>query len=197
VQHDHLLPGELFPKIAVTLNEQRQERRMTLKERCQKVAELIDHNEPAVVWCQYNDEGDYLEKIIPEAVQIAGRDTDEDKERRLLDFTYGKNRVLITKPKIGAGGLNWQHCGHQTFFPSHSFEQYYQAVRRSWRFGRTQPVKIDIVTTEGEAGVTANLQKKQRNADKMFEVLVAEMRNAEKTEMKDNFTKKVEVPSWV
>jgi len=197
VDHDNLLPGELFQKVAVTLNEQRQERRMTLKERCQKVAELVDHNEPAVVWCQYNDEGDYLEKIIPQSVQIAGKDTDEDKEQRLLDFTYGKIRVLVTKPKIGAWGLNWQHCGHQTFFPSHSFEQYYQAVRRSWRFGRKEPVKIDIITTEGEIGVTANLQKKQKQADNMFEFLVAEMRNAEKIEMINNFTKEIEVPSWV
>jgi hypothetical protein len=104
---------------------------------------------------------------------------------------------LIIKPKIGAWGLNWQHCAHMTFFPSHSFEQYYQGVRRCWRFGQKNPVRVDIVTTEGEAGVTANLQKKSNNADKMFAMLVAEMNNVLKLTFNNNHIKSTETPTWL
>jgi len=190
-------PGELFVRVAVTLAEQREERKRTMKERCEKAAALVAHDQPAVVWCQYNEEGDILEKLIPDCVQVAGRHSDDDKEYKLNAFTNGEVRVIVTKPKIGAWGLNWQHCGHQCFFPSHSFEQYYQAVRRSLRFGRIGPVKVDVIATEGEAGVTDNLQMKQRKADQMFENLVAEMNDALKVEIADIYTKKAKVPQWL
>ena len=190
-------PGELFPRIAGTLREQRVERRMTMQERCDKVGELVDHDEPAVVWCQYNDEGDILEKMIPGSVQVAGRHSDDEKEDKLKAFTFGEVRVLITKPKIGAWGLNWQHCGHHTFFPSHSFEQYYQAVRRSLRFGRVGPVRVDIVTTEGEEGVTENLTAKQLKADEMFRRLVEEMNRGKSITIEDLHTKPSGVPDWL
>lgn len=190
-------PGELFPRIARTLKEQRIERKHTIHERCDKAAELVQHNQPAVVWCQYNQEGDLLEELIPNSVQVAGCDTDDEKEERLTAFTFGQVRVLITKPKIGAWGLNWQHCGHHTFFPSHSFEQYYQAVRRSLRFGRVGPVKVDVIATEGEAGVTDNLQKKQRKADEMFAALVAEMNRSERVAAVNRHTNEMELPAWL
>jgi len=135
------LNGRLFAEPAVGLSEQREERRNTLTERCEEVARLVDHDKPALVWCQLNDEGDLLEKIIPGAVQVEGSDTDDHKEKSFLDFAAGNIRVLVTKPKIGAFGLNFQHCSHVTFFPSHSFEQYYQGVRRCWRFGQKNPVR--------------------------------------------------------
>lgn len=197
VECNRRLPGKLFVEIAKTLREQREERKATMTERCERVAELVNHDKPVVVWCQYNAEGDMLEKMIPGAIQVAGKNTDQEKEDRLIAFTFGKERVLITKPKIGAWGLNWQHCGHQIFFPSHSFEQYYQGVRRSWRFGRKDPVKIDIVTTEGEAGVTANLQSKQEKADIMFESLVREMNRPTNIKTTDLHTNKMEVPNWL
>lgn len=190
-------PGELFVRIAATLAEQREERKRTIRERCDMVRQLVDHNEPAVVWCQYNEEGDILEKIIPGAVQVAGCTPEEEKEKHFLDFTHGRSRVLVTKPKIGAWGLNWQHCGHQVFFPSHSAEQVYQATRRSLRFGRIGPVNVDIVATEGEAGVMDNLKAKQAKADAMFIALVAEMNNAMKVELADIYTQKAEVPAWL
>ena len=93
--------------------------------------------------------------------------------------------------------MNYQHCNHVTFFPSHSFEQYYQAVRRCWRFGQKRPVRVDIVTTEGERGVMRNLQRKAEQADAMFSRLVAEMNNALAIERTNNRTKKVEVPAWL
>jgi RecA/RadA recombinase len=105
--------------------------------------------------------------------------------------------VLITKPTIGAWGLNFQHCAHVTFFPSHSFEQYYQGVRRCWRFGQTRPVVVDVVATEGERGVVENLRAKALAADRMFSNLVAEMTNATRIERAADATTPVEVPSWL
>jgi superfamily II DNA/RNA helicase len=188
----------LFALPAVGLKEQRDERRRTVEERCAKVAELVNHTgQPALVWCHLNDEGDMLEKLIPDAVQVSGSDSDDRKEERLEAFADGKARVLITKPKIGAWGLNFQHCAHVTFFPSHSFEQYYQAVRRCWRFGQERPVRVDIITTEGERGVMRNLQRKAEQADEMFSHLVAEMNHSLAIERTNNMTKPIEVPAWL
>jgi len=198
VEAQSLADGMLFAMPAVGLKEQREERRRTVEERCAMVAELVNKTgQPALVWCHLNDEGDALEAAIPDAVQVSGSDSDERKEERLEAFAEGRARVLITKPKIGAWGLNFQHCNHVTFFPSHSFEQYYQAVRRCWRFGQKRPVRVDIVTTEGERGVMRNLQRKAEQADEMFSRLVTEMNQALAIERADNMTKKMEMPSWL
>ena len=198
VQANTLAEGMLFALPAAGLKEQREERRRTLHERCEKVASLVNHTgQPALVWCHLNDEGDALQKLIPDAIQVSGKDSDEAKEEKLLAFADGKARVLITKPIIGAWGLNYQHCNHVTFFPSHSFEQYYQAVRRCWRFGQRRPVTVDIVTTEGEKGVLANLQRKAAQADCMFSNLVAEMNTAMAISRASQFNKKQEVPQWL
>jgi len=138
-----------------------------------------------------------LEKLIPDAVQVSGSDSDEKKEERLLAFADGKARVLITKPKIGAHGLNFQHCNQVVFFPSHSYEQYYQGVRRCWRFGQKRPVTVDIVLTEGERKVMLNLQRKAADADRMFDNLVAEMNNAEGINHNNKIINSMEVPSWL
>ena len=189
--------GFLFEIPARDLREQREERRRTVIERCEKVAELVKHERPSFVLCHLNDEGDILEKLIPDAVQVSGSDSDEKKEERLLAFADGKARVLITKPKIGAHGLNFQHCNHLTFFPSHSYEQYYQGVRRCWRFGQKRPVTVDVVMTEGERKVMLNLQRKAADADRMFDNLVAEMNNAEGIKSIDKIINPMEVPSWL
>jgi SNF2 family DNA or RNA helicase len=148
------------------------------------------------VWCHLNDEGDLLEKIIPNAVQVSGSDSDSKKEELLRGFSEGKVKVLITKPKIAGFGLNWQQCSHMTFFPSHSFEQYYQCVRRCWRFGQTKPVTVDIVTTGGGESVLENLKRKSKAADVMFTELVKYMSDAMIIDQKQ-YTKKVEAPSWL
>lgn len=189
--------GFLFDLPATSLQEQREEQRRTITERCEKVAELVEHDRPALVWCHLNDEGDLLEKLIPGSVQVAGKHSDEKKETRLTDFALGKTRVLITKPKIGAWGLNFQHCNHITFFPSHSFEQYYQGVRRCWRFGQEKPVHVDIIATEGGMGVLKNLQRKAVQAGVMFDRLVEHMNDAVDIRNSDTFTKTTEVPSWL
>jgi len=190
--------GRLFDLAAVNFFEQREERRRTIPERCEAVAEMVnDTGEPAVVWCHLNDEGDLLEKLIPDAVQVSGKDSDDDKERKFEAFSDGRTRVLITKPKIGAWGLNWQHCNHVVFFPSHSYEQYYQAVRRCWRFGQQRPVTVDIVATPGQEVIQENLQRKANQAAEMFTALVAHMNEAQEIERLFTYNKEVELPSWL
>ncbi|MDD2869621.1 DEAD/DEAH box helicase [Neomegalonema sp.] len=205
IEKEHLVeikepaPGYLFTLPAIGLKEQRDERRRTLEERCGWVETVVkDTGKPALVWCHLNPEGDRLEEIIKDSVQISGRDSDESKEKKFIDFINGNIRVLITKPKIGAWGLNLQHCAHITFFPSHSYEQYYQGVRRCWRFGQKNPVIVDIITTEGEKLIMKNLKRKAEAADKMFTSLVAEMNQATKINRNSSiFDKKEEVPAWL
>ena len=198
VEANTLADGMLFALPAVGIDEQREERRRTIEERCEKVASLVNPTgEPALVWCHMNEEGNLLQRLIQDAIQVSGSDADDAKEEKLMAFADGKARVLITKPKIGAWGLNFQHCNHVTFFPSHSFEQYYQGVRRCWRFGQSRPVHVDIVTTEGEKGVLANLQRKAAQSEKMFNALVAEMNNAMAIERQRAIGNQMEVPSWL
>jgi hypothetical protein len=191
------ISGKLFVEPAVSLKDQRLERRHTINERCEKVAEKVNKNSVAIVWCQLNDEGDLLEKLIDGSKQVKGSMKDDVKEATFLNFSNGDIRVLITKPKIGAFGLNWQHCAHMTFFPSHSYEQYYQGVRRCWRFGQKKEVVVDIITTEGEIAVLQNLQRKASAADEMFNNLVKYMNHSKSIKIEENFTKKESIPSWL
>lgn len=191
-------PGFLFALPAHGLWEERQERRRTITERCEKAAALVNNTGlPAVVWCHLNDEGDLLEKLIPDSVQVSGSDEDDAKEAAYEAFSSYKTRVLITKPKIGAFGLNWQHCAHIVTFASHSYEQYYQSVRRCWRFGQTRPVVVDLVCSEGEAGIKTNMRRKSEAADKMFASLVMHMNEALKIDRLTAFPKQNEIPSWL
>jgi hypothetical protein len=189
--------GELFAVPAYSLQEQREERRLTLTERCEMAADLLTHDQPCVAWAHLNDEADLLEELIPGAKQVSGGQSDEQKEEILTAFASGEIRALVTKPKITGFGLNWQHANHMTFFPSHSFEQYYQGVRRMWRFGQTRPVTVDVVTSEGEARVLANMQRKSEQAAQMFTELVRLMQNELNITKRDKFTKKLEVPAWL
>jgi hypothetical protein len=189
-------PDTLFDLPAQGIREEREESRRTIDERCGVASDLLAHDQSAVAWCQLNAEGDLLERLIDGAVQISGSDSPDRKEDVLLAFSRGDIRVLVTKPIIGAWGLNWQHCNHMTFFPSHSYEQYYQAVRRSWRFGQTRPVTVALVTTEGGVNALRNLQRKSDQADQMFEQLVAHMRDALAIDRSTNYDRKVELPQW-
>jgi len=188
----------LFDMPAVTLKEQREERRRTLKERCEMAAKLIaDTKKPAVAWCHLNDEGHLLENLIKGAVEVEGNDSDEYKEETFEAFARGEIRVLVSKPVIAGFGLNWQHCAHQTFFPSHSFEQWYQSIRRCWRFGQTSPVCVDMIASEGERGVLSNLNRKADAAAQMFEKLVALINNELRIKQQNKNTKQQENPSWL
>lgn len=192
------IAGYLFDLPAVGLAEQRSDLRRTMQERCEMAAQVTNaHNKPALVWCNLNEEGKTLESLIDGAVEVSGNDTEEHKEKTFSGFISGEIRVLITKPTIGGFGLNFQHCANQTYFPSHSYEQYYQSVRRCWRFGQKNKVVVDMITTDGQESVLANLQRKSEAADKMFDNLVLMMQNELKIERKNTLTKKEKVPSWL
>lgn len=190
--------GYLFDLPAVGLAEQRSDLRRTIDERCEMAAELCNsHDRPAVAWCNLNEEGDKLTKLIDGAVQVSGKDTEEHKEAVFNRFVSGDIRVLVTKPVIGGFGLNLQHCAHQTYFPSHSYEQYYQSVRRCWRFGQQSPVTVDLITTDGQNNVLANLQRKSEAANAMFDHLVEMMRNELNLKKPSEYTNEEEVPAWL
>lgn len=174
--------GMLFALEASTLSERRQARKDSLTQRVSACAEHVNASqEPWIVWCELNAEADALRAAIPDAVEVRGSDKAEHKERVLHDFAHGKIRVLITKPKIAGFGLNWQHCRNVAFVGvTDSFEAYYQAVRRCWRFGQTQQVDVYLYVSDLEGSVLANLQRKERDALAMFESLSAETSDAVK-----------------
>jgi hypothetical protein len=190
--------GRLFEVSAGTLQEQREESRRTIQERCEATAEILNHNgQSGIAWCQLNDEGKLLTDLIEGAEEVSGADSDEDKEAKLLAFISGNVRCLVTKPKIASLGLNLQHCAHMTFFPSHSFQEFYQGVRRCWRFGQTRDVVVDIVTTEGGMGILANLQRKAEAADKMFGALTKQMNDARRIGRSGYGDIQPEIPKWL
>jgi hypothetical protein len=190
--------GFLFDIPAVGLAEQRSDLRNTIAERCSMAAQIVNaHDLPAVVWCNLNEEGNRLTREIRGAVEVSGKDSEEHKEETFTRFVSGKVRVLVTKPVIGGFGLNLQHCAHQTYFPSHSYEQYYQCVRRCWRFGQKKPVTVDIISTDGQNNVMDNLQRKSKQADAMFDQLVCLMWKEMKIQKCNDYTKKEEAPSWL
>lgn len=198
IEAQKLAPGMLFHVPAVGLQEQREERRRTIQERCEKVAALVANTgKPALVWCHLNEESERLADLIEDSREVCGDDDDEAKEEAFGGFCGRQIRVLVTKPKIGAWGMNFQHCSHVTFFPSHSFEQYYQGVRRCWRFGQTDPVHVDIVTTEGEKAVLENVQRKAKQADAMFSRLVTHMNDSLQISTSTTFGEKELIPSWL
>lgn len=191
-----LAEGALFAMPAADMHEEREERRRTIQERCEAVAKIVAHDSPAVVWCHLNAEADLLAKIIPGAAQVSGAMDDGEKEAAFDAFSRGQLRVLVIKPKIGAWGLNWQHCAHVVTFATHSYEQYYQAVRRCWRFGQEREVTVDIIATEGELFAKDNMRRKAMAADRMFERLVTHMNGASQIRTAQEM-KSVEVPAWL
>ena len=170
----------LFAMEAQTLMERRGARRDSLVERVRKCARIVNADrEPWVVWCDLNAEGDALTAAIDGAVQIAGSDDADLKERRLHDFAHGKIRVLVSKPSICGFGLNWQHCARMAFVGvTDSFESYYQAVRRCWRFGQKRPVDVHIFASQQEGAVVANLRRKEAAAKEMSDAMAAETMHA-------------------
>lgn len=189
-------PGELFDMPAIGLREEREENRRTIVERCEAAAAALEGAEHAAAWCHLNDESALLAKLIDGAVEVTGSDSDDAKEEKLTAFTRGEIRVLVTKPSIGAWGLNWQHANRMTYFPSHSYEQMYQAVRRMHRFGQERPVEVDFITTPGGANVLANLQRKAGAADQMFTNLVSHMNEALDV-IPHVYDKEMEMPQWL
>lgn len=202
VENEHVVEsgirdGDLFALPATNLQEEREERRITINQRCRKAAELVSGSASSVSWCHLNAEADLLVNLIDGAQQISGADKDERKEELFNAFRHGQLRHLVTKPKIAAYGLNWQHCAKMTYFADHSFEQYYQAVRRLWRFGQTQNVEVDTITTQSLIGVTKNMKRKIAQAETMFAMMVLQMNDALKVNRYKEHKTLLEAPSWL
>lgn len=160
--------GSLFATDAATLSDQRKVRRESTANRVERAATLADNGRPVVVWCELNDEANQAEKLIDGAVQVAGSDNLDDKERKLRGFATGEHRVIVTKPSIAGFGLNWQHCNTMIFVgASHSYEATYQAIRRCWRFGQKKPVHTHMIATEADGNVIRNYQQKDKKAQEM------------------------------
>lgn len=190
--------GELFDMPARSFSDMRADTRVTTSDRCHLAAELLADAPSGVAWCHMNAEADLMEKIVPGSVQVSGADDDDRKEEVFHAFRSGQVRVIVTKPKIAAFGMNWQHCHRMTYFPTHSFEQYYQSVRRCWRFGQTMPVNVDLVVTTSQAGVLDSLKRKADACEVMFAELVSHMNDAIAIDRKQSFTAStMEAPQWL
>jgi len=162
---------QMFASVAKGFKEIRAEEKATVGIRCEKAVELADNHDTSVYWCNRNDEGDLLNEIDKSAYQIKGSMNIDKKEEIILSFSKGDIKKLITKPKMTAFGLNWQHCGHTTYFPTFSYEQYYQAIRRFWRYGRESKVIADIVHTDGQKRIIDSMEAKMDKANKLFNKL--------------------------
>lgn len=168
--------GLLFPLEARTMSERIGARKDTVELRVKKAVDLTPADRPFVWWCNLNAESEALAKAIPGAVEVRGSDNEESKERRLVDFSEGRIRVLVTKPSICGFGMNWQHCADTGFVGlNDSFEQVYQAIRRFWRFGQTNPVNVHFIAAETEGAVLANIRRKEADAERMARAMVAHM----------------------
>lgn len=190
--------GYLFSLPARGLSEQREERKRTVKERCERVSEIMsDTGQPGISWCNTLAEGNLLEKLIPDSVQISGADSDDAKEEKLASFVSGQARVLVTKGIISAWGLNLQHCNHMTCFADYSFEQFYQSVRRCWRYGQTRPVTVDHIASDGQGDILKSRQRKASQAERMMNVLVKNMRDGMHIDRFGYEDVTVKVPSWL
>jgi hypothetical protein len=202
IEAEHLVEspnaaGDLFHAPARSLNEKREDLRATIRSRCEAAAERLADASSAVAWCHLNAEGDLLAELIPGSVQVSGADADERKEEVFGAFRRGQIRALVTKPKIAAFGMNWQHSHRFTYFPTDSFEQYYQAVRRQWRFGQTEPVRGDIIGTAAQVGTLANLKRKAKACEAMFDRIVAEMSDALRLDRLKTFDRQEVMPAWL
>ena len=199
--------GMLFALEASSLMERRAARKESMDARVKACADLVNaSDEPWIIWGEYNAETQALTAMIPGAVEIAGPDDAELKEERLADFAAGRIRVLVTKPSIAGWGLNWQHCARMAFVGvSDSFESYYQAVRRCYRFGQKREVQVHLFSSQLEGAVLSNLRRKEQDAVAMGEALAQETAAAVRQSIKGtarqhnqyNANKQVKAPSWL
>ena len=159
---------EMFAKPSSRLQEVRQEQKQTIIERCEMAAEQSFFSDTTVFWCNFNDEAKTLSEMIENSYEIKGSMNIDKKEELLIAFQEGDIKKLITKPKITCFGLNWQHCNHTVYFPTFSYEQYYQAIRRFWRFGQEREVTVDLIYSNGQEKVMNSLIEKAKKADQLF-----------------------------
>lgn len=162
----------LFAMPAKTMTEVREEQKLTVRKRCERAVELAN-GKTSVYWCNLNDESSLLKSLDKDAVEIIGGMSIDQKEEILVSFAKGQIKRLVTKAKMTSMGLNWQHCNHTVFFPTFSYEQYYQAIRRFWRFGQKNEVTCDMVISDGQDRVIEALEQKMQKAIELYGNLVA------------------------
>ena len=199
--------GSLFAVEAKTLQERQQARRDSLKERVAACAEIVNNSdEQFLVWCNLNVESELIAKSIPDSVEVCGSDTPEHKTESMIGFSEKRIRVLVSKPSICGFGMNWQQCHNMIFVGlSDSFEQYYQAVRRCWRFGQKSEVNVYVITADTEGAVVANIQRKERDFEDMLHGMIAATQNITAQNIKRtgrnqktyNPIVKMELPDWL
>lgn len=185
---------QMFNVVAKSFNEIRHEQKQTIKERCEKARDLTG-DKTSVYWVNLNDESKLLKELDPDAKEIIGSMSIEKKEDILINFAKGNIKRIITKAKMTGMGLNWQHCNHSTFFPTYSYEQYYQAIRRFWRFGQKKEVNIDLVISDGQTRVLEALQQKTEKAIQLYENLTQAV-NTSYTESKKEFSHDIIKPKF-
>ena len=184
----------MFTPIAKTMTEVKHEQRMTIQQRCEKAVELAK-GKTSVYWCNLNDESKLLKELDPEAVEIRGSMSIEKKEDILIKFANGEIKRIITKAKITGMGLNWQHCNHSVFFPTWSYEQYYQAIRRFWRFGQKNEVVVDLVISDGQKRVLDAIQQKTEKAKILYNQLTENV-NSVFEDNKKEFNTEIVTPKF-
>ena len=184
-----------FAMPAQRLTEVREEQKLTVKERCEKAVELASCK-TSVYWCNLNDESALLSELDSDAVEIIGGMSIDQKEEILVAFARGEIKRLITKAKMTSMGLNWQHCNHTVFFPTFSYEQYYQAIRRFWRFGQKSEVVCDMVVSEGQERVIEALEQKTKKAIELYGNLVAAANQDFSFNVKE-FNQTVQLPEFL
>jgi hypothetical protein len=185
---------QMFNIVAKSFHEIRHEQRETITERCEKAVELAK-GKTSVYWCNLNDESKLLKQLDPEAIEIIGSMSLEKKEDILMRFANGEIKRIITKAKITGMGLNWQHCQHSVFFPTYSYEQYYQAIRRFWRFGQKHNVTIDMVISDGQTRVLEALQQKTKKAIELYTSLTENV-NSVFEDNKKEFNTEIVTPKF-
>lgn len=188
VDTDWVPDGQLFAASLAGVTERAQVRKDTIAERAAEVARIVSEHpdEPWLIWVGLNDEQDAVAALLPEAVVVQGSDTPEDKASKLLGFQDGHHRILVTKPSIAGFGLNFQHCSRMVFCGiGDSYEQYYQAIRRCWRFGQPHQVTAHIVLSQPEQHIYANVLRKERDATNAAAAMVAHVAQYEKEELMD------------
>jgi SNF2 family DNA or RNA helicase len=186
----------LFALPATNFFEIKAEVRSTISQRCEKAVEKSQPHETSVYWVNLNDEADLISKLDPTTVEVKGKMNIDEKEDILLSFSNGDIKKLITKTSITAFGLNWQHCNHTTYFPTYSYEQYYQAIRRFWRFGQKKPVTVDLIISDGQSRIMESLMVKKEKAIEMFENLTTQT-NSDFTITSKQFDKAIIKPSFI
>lgn len=188
--------AQLFNMPAMDFREIKAEVRATIKERCEMAVQLANHHDTTVYWVNLNDEADMIRALDSDAIEIRGQMNLDKKEEILTAFSERKINKLITKTSITAFGLNWQHCNHTTYFPTYSYEQYYQAIRRFWRFGQKKPVTVDLVLSDGQTRIMKSLQVKKEKAVQMFQKLSENTNNDFKITSK-GFNKPITLPNFL